>query len=45
MSIDYAPTKLDNSVLLDYGVLDTTAPKVGCRLYHGTGCAALLLHG
>lgn len=28
MSIDYAPSKLDNGVLLDYGVLDTTAPKV-----------------
>ena len=28
LSMDYAPDKLDNMVLLDYGVLDTTTPKV-----------------
>lgn len=28
ISIDYAPSKLDNQVLLDHGVIDTTAPKV-----------------
>ncbi|KAF5833208.1 Rubisco large subunit N-methyltransferase [Dunaliella salina] len=32
VSIDYAPSKLDNSVLLDYGVLDTTAPQPGYAL-------------
>jgi hypothetical protein len=33
--MDYAPGKLDNAVLLDYGVLDRAAPKVGCtRIFH-----------
>jgi len=27
--MDFAPEKVDNQVLLDYGVLDTTMPRVG----------------
>ncbi len=29
VSMDYAPEKLDGPVLLDYGVMDTSSPKVG----------------
>lgn len=29
ISMDYGPDKLDNTLLLDYGVLDTTGAKVG----------------
>ncbi|KAJ9510391.1 hypothetical protein QJQ45_015861 [Haematococcus lacustris] len=32
LSMDYAPDKLDNSVLLDFGCLDTTSPKAGYQL-------------
>lgn len=28
LSMDYGPDRLDNSLLLDYGVLDTAAAKV-----------------
>jgi hypothetical protein len=28
LTMDYGPDRLDNSLLLDYGVLDTTSPKV-----------------
>jgi len=27
--MDFAPEKVDNQVLLDYGVLDATMPRVG----------------
>lgn len=29
VSMDYSPDKLDGPVLLDYGVMDTSSPKVG----------------
>jgi hypothetical protein len=29
LTLDYGPDKLDNTLLLDYGVLDTFSAKVG----------------
>lgn len=50
LSMDYAPDKLDNGVLLDYGVLDTANPRVSglvvcsaCRVLHGSVAHCQLL--
>lgn len=37
LSMDYGPDRLDNSLLLDYGVLDTAAAKVGAMQRDGGG--------
>lgn len=40
LSLDYAPGKLDNGVLLDFGVVDRSSPKVR-QLWGRLGTAAL----
>lgn len=41
LTMDYGPDKLDNTLLLDYGVLDTYSAKVGWG--HVLNCASVPL--